>query len=85
MFRMRLEKQIEKFYAKWSPALLAFCCLLLGEGSEADDGGSVPRLSQPGIGPGRVRITGISLPFRDRCRKASDPFGRGTSRSGGYN
>ena len=36
MFRMRFEKQIEKFYAKWSPALLAFCCLLLGEGSEAE-------------------------------------------------
>jgi hypothetical protein len=33
---MRLEKQIEQFYAKWSPALLAFCCLLLGEGSEAE-------------------------------------------------
>ena len=33
---MRFEKQIEKFYAKWSPALLAFCCVLLGEGSEAE-------------------------------------------------
>ncbi len=36
MFPMRLEQQIEKFYAAWSPSLLAFCCLLLGEGTEAE-------------------------------------------------
>ncbi len=33
---MRMERQIEKFYAKWSPAVLAFCCLLLGEGADAE-------------------------------------------------
>jgi|SRR5579885_2505414 len=33
---MRSERQIEKFYAAWSPRLLAFCCLLLGEGSDAE-------------------------------------------------
>jgi len=33
---MRTERQIEKFYAKWSPAVLAFCCLLLGEGADAE-------------------------------------------------
>lgn len=36
MFRMRLEKQIEKFYAAWSPRVLALCCLLLGERTEAE-------------------------------------------------
>jgi DNA-directed RNA polymerase specialized sigma24 family protein len=36
MFLMRMERQIEKFYAAWSPSLLAFCCLLLGEGSDAE-------------------------------------------------
>jgi DNA-directed RNA polymerase specialized sigma24 family protein len=33
---MRMEKQIQKFYRKWSPGVLAFCCLLLGEGSDAE-------------------------------------------------
>ena len=33
---MRMEKQIQKFYGKWSPGVLAFCCLLLGEGSDAE-------------------------------------------------
>ena len=33
---MRMEKQIQKFYRKWSPGVLAFCCLLLGEGSNAE-------------------------------------------------
>ena len=36
MFPMRMERQIEKFYAAWSPRVLAFCCLLLSEGSEAE-------------------------------------------------
>lgn len=36
MFPMGMERQIEKFYATWSPQVLAFCCLLLGEGSEAE-------------------------------------------------
>jgi len=33
---MRMEKQIQKFYGKCSPGVLAFCCLLLGEGSDAE-------------------------------------------------
>jgi len=33
---MRTEKQIKKFYAKWSPSVLAFCCVLLGNGSDAE-------------------------------------------------
>jgi hypothetical protein len=33
---MRMEKQIQKFYRKWSPGVLAFCWLLLGEGSDAE-------------------------------------------------
>jgi hypothetical protein len=33
---MRMERQIEKFYAKWSPGVLGFCCLLLGEGADAE-------------------------------------------------
>lgn len=33
---MRMERQIEKLYAAWSPSLLAFCCLLSGEGSDAE-------------------------------------------------
>jgi hypothetical protein len=36
MFLMHMEQQIEKFYAAWSPSVLAFCCLLLGEGTEAE-------------------------------------------------
>ena len=33
---MRMEKQTQKFYGTWSPGVLAFCCLLLGEGSDAE-------------------------------------------------
>jgi hypothetical protein len=33
---MRTEKQIEKFYAQWSLSVLAFCCALLGTGSDAE-------------------------------------------------
>jgi hypothetical protein len=36
MFLMHFEKQIEKFYVAWSPSVLALCCLLLGEGTEAE-------------------------------------------------
>ena len=36
MSLMRKEKQIQRFYRKWSPGVLAFCCLLLGEGSDAE-------------------------------------------------
>jgi hypothetical protein len=36
MFLMRMERQIDKFYAAWSPSVLAFCCLLLGEGTESE-------------------------------------------------
>jgi len=33
---MSMEKQIQKSYGKWGPGVLAFCCLLLGEGSDAE-------------------------------------------------
>lgn len=33
---MHTEREIRKFYAKWSPRVLAFSCLLLGEESEAE-------------------------------------------------
>ena len=33
---MRFERKIEKFYAAWSPSVLALCCLLLGEGADAE-------------------------------------------------
>jgi DNA-directed RNA polymerase specialized sigma24 family protein len=31
-----MERQIQNFYTKWSPGVLAFCCLLVGEGTEAE-------------------------------------------------
>lgn len=31
-----MERQIQKFYANWSSSVLAFCCALPGEGSEAE-------------------------------------------------
>jgi hypothetical protein len=31
-----MEKQIQKFYARWSPSVLAFWCVLLGEGLAAE-------------------------------------------------
>lgn len=33
---MRFERKVEKFYAAWSPSVLALCCLLVGEGAEAE-------------------------------------------------
>ena len=33
---MRLERKIKRFYATWSPTVLAFACLLLGEGVDAE-------------------------------------------------
>ena len=33
---MGIERQIQKFYAKWSPRVLAFCCVLLGKGADAE-------------------------------------------------
>ena len=33
---MRIERKIEKFYTAWSPSVLALCCLLVGEGAEAE-------------------------------------------------
>ena len=33
---MRLERKIKKFYLAWSPTVLAFACLLLGEGVDAE-------------------------------------------------
>lgn len=33
---MHTERGIRQFYAKWSPGVLAFCCLLLDEGPDAE-------------------------------------------------
>lgn len=33
---MRMEQKIKKFYTAWSPTVLAFACLLLGEGLDAE-------------------------------------------------
>jgi hypothetical protein len=33
---MHTEREVRRFYAKWSPRVLAFSCLLLGEGSETE-------------------------------------------------
>jgi DNA-directed RNA polymerase specialized sigma24 family protein len=33
---MRIERKIEKFYAAWSPSVLALCFLLAGEGADAE-------------------------------------------------
>ena len=33
---MRFERKVKKFYATWSPSVLALCCLLLGEGADAE-------------------------------------------------
>jgi hypothetical protein len=33
---MRMEQKLKKFYTAWSPAVLAFACLLLGEGLDAE-------------------------------------------------
>jgi DNA-directed RNA polymerase specialized sigma24 family protein len=33
---MRMERQIKKFYVAWSPTVMAFACLLLGEGVDAE-------------------------------------------------
>ena len=33
---MGIERQIQNFYTKWSPSVLAFCCLILGAGADAE-------------------------------------------------
>ena len=33
---MRMERKIKRFYVAWSPTVLAFACLLLGEGADAE-------------------------------------------------
>jgi hypothetical protein len=40
---MRIEKEIQKFYANWSPGVLGFCRLLLGEGWRWSDFGNFCR------------------------------------------